>query len=245
MKKLHILKLLKIYRQAQNELLERNWVDQSQIYFNQIKIYQEKLKKSEILREVEAKKAKRQEDLEEMHRVKEEFKPAKPDKIKEIDDSVKEEDRLLDNAMNLIDQAEKLVKNYEVSIKTDVLLYDSPYEEAISHYNKAKSLLQEIGWKDEAARLINTIKFYNEKKEKDEKLREIERSKLEKPEAELLAAKTGTEKELFDKEKKILEIEKKKKDEDNIAGAIFNEIHNAERLAQEYEVKRREKDFDS
>jgi hypothetical protein len=237
-------KIIEIYRQIQNELLERNWVDQSQIYFNQIKIYQEKLKKSEILREVEAKKAKRQEDLEEMHRVKEEFKPAKPDKIKEIDDSVKEEDRLLDNAMNLIDQAEKLVKNYEVSIKTDVLLYDSPYEEAISHYNKAKSLLQEIGWKDEAARLINTIKFYNEKKEKDEKLREIERSKLEKPEAELLAAKTGTEKELFDKEKKILEIEKKKKDEDNIAGAIFNEIHNAERLAQEYEVKRREKDFD-
>ncbi len=153
--------IIDIYRQIQNEVLERGWVDQSQIYFNQIKIYQEKLKKSEILREVEAKKAKRQKDLDEMHRFKEEFKPAKPDKIKKIDDSVKEEDRLLDEAMNLIDQAEKLVKNYEVSIKTDVLLYESPYEEAISNYNKAKKLFQEIGWNDEAARLINTIKFYN------------------------------------------------------------------------------------
>ncbi|MBY8989300.1 MAG: hypothetical protein KGD58_00970 [Candidatus Lokiarchaeota archaeon] len=238
------LEIIEIYRQIQNELLERGWVDQSKIYFNQIKIYQEKLKKNEILREVEAKKAKRIQDIEEMHRVKDEFKPAKSDKIKEIDTSAKEEDILLDKAMNLIDQAEKLVKNYEISIKTDVLLYESPYEKAISYYNEAKKLLQKIGWNDEAGRLINTIKFYTDKKEKDEKLREIERKKLEEPEQELLAAKTHTEKDLFEKEKKILEIEKKKKDRANIAETIFNEIHDAERMAQAYESKIREKNFD-
>ncbi len=236
--------IIEIYRQIQNKLLERGWIEQSQIYFNQIKIYQEKLKKSEVLREVEAKKAEKQRAIEEMHKVKVGFKPAKPDKIKEIDAGVKEEDLLLDEAMSLIEEAERLVKNYEVSIKTDVLLYESPYEKAIANYNEAKKLFQEIGWNDEAGRLINTIKFYKEKKEKDEKLREIEKKKLEEPDAELMAAKTGTEKELFAKEKKILEFEKKKKDKEKLAEKIFNEIHKAEKMAKEYELKIKEGIFE-
>ncbi|MFX1291158.1 MAG: hypothetical protein ACFFAG_09410 [Promethearchaeota archaeon] len=236
--------IIEIYRQIQNEMLERGWVDQSQIYFNQIKIYQEKLKKSEILREVEAKKAEREREIKEMHKVKEDFKPARPDKIKEGDIGIKEEDLLLDKAMNLIDEAERLVKNYEVNIKSDVLLFESPYDKAITNYNEAKNLFQEIGWNDEAGRLINTIKFYKEKQEKDEKLREIEKKKLQEPEAELIAAKTGTEKELFAKEKKILEFEKKKKDEEKQAEKIFNQIHNAERMAKEYELKIKEGFFE-
>ena len=130
-----------------------------------------------------------------------------------------EENIILVKAMNLIDEAEKAVKNYEVRIKTKVLLYKSPYEKVISNYNEAKKLFQEIGWNDEAARLINTIKFYNEKKEKDENLREIEKKKLEKPEVELIAAKTITNKVLFDKEKKISENEKKKKFEEKFVKA--------------------------
>ncbi len=236
--------IIEIYRQIQNQMLERGWIEQSQIYFNQIKIYQEKLKRSEILHEVEAKKAERQRALEEMHKVKVEFKPAKPEKIKEIDAGVKEEDALLDKAMGLIDNAERLVKNYEVSIKTDVLLYESPYEKAIANYNEAKKLFQEISWNDEAGRLSNTIKFYKEKKEKDEKLREIEKKKLEEPDAELMAAKTGTEKELFAKEKKILEFEKKKKDKEKLSEKIFNEIHKAEEMAKEYELKIKEGVFE-
>ncbi|MFX1374693.1 MAG: hypothetical protein ACFFA0_02670 [Promethearchaeota archaeon] len=236
--------IIEIYQQIQNQLFEKGWVDQSQIYLNQIKIYKEKLKKSEVLREVEAKKAKRQEELEGMHRVKKEFKPAKFEKAKELDSGAKEEDVLLDKAMNLIDEAEELVKDYERSIKTDVLLYQSPYEKVIANYNEAKLLFQKIGWNDEAGRLINTIKFYKEKKEKDEKLRELERSKLKKEEAELIVAKTGVEKELFAKEKRILEFEKKKKDDAKLAEGIFDEIHKAERLAQEYEVKIKDGIFD-
>ena len=106
-----------------------------------------------------------QKDLEEMHKVKEDFAPIKP----YIEEEGKEENRIIDTAMNLIDEAEKLVKNYEINIKTDVLLYESPYDKAISYYNEAKKLFQEIGWNDEAIRLIDTVKFYKEKKEKDEK----------------------------------------------------------------------------
>ncbi|MFX1346245.1 MAG: hypothetical protein ACFFAI_14125, partial [Promethearchaeota archaeon] len=236
--------IIKIYRQIQNQLLEKGWIEQSQIYFNQIKIYQEKLKKSEILREVEAKKAERQKELEEMHKVKEEFKPVRPDKLKEKSAENKKEDILLDRAMTLIEEAEKLVKNYEVNIKTDVLLYESPYEKAIANYNQAKKLFQEIGWNDEASRLTNTINFYNEKKERDEKLRDIEKKKLEEPELDLMVAKTGAEKELFAKEKRILEIEKKKKDEEKLAEKIFNEMHKAEKMAKDYELKIKEGIFE-
>ena len=156
----------------------------------------------------------------------------------------KEEDIQLDKAMNLIDETEKAVKKYELSIKKDILVYESPYNKAISNYEQARELFQKIGWNDEAGRLINTIKFYKEKKEKDEKLREIEKKKLEEPEAELMAAKTGTEKELFAKEKKILEFEKKKKDKEKQAEKIFIEIHKAEKMAKEYELKIKEGIFE-
>ena len=237
--------IIEIYREIQNKLLERGWVDQSQIYFNQIKIYQEKLKKSEILREVEAKKAKRQKELEDMYKVKEEFKPVRPEKIKELEGEETEQDKIIDRAMKLIDEAEELVKNYEINIKTDVLLYESPYDNAISNYTEAKKLFQEIGWNEEAIRLIDTIKFYKDKEEKDEKLREIEQDKLKEPEKKLIAAKINAEKELLAKEKRIIEFEASKKEETKLAEKIFDEIHNAERMAQEYELKIKDGNFDT
>ena len=51
---------------------------------------------------------------------------------------------------------------------------------AISNYKEARKIFKEIGWNDEANRLIKTINFYKDKKEKDEKLRIIEQEKLEK-----------------------------------------------------------------
>jgi hypothetical protein len=238
------LEIIEIYKQIKNELTEKGWVEQVQIYLNQIKIYEEKLEKSENLRQVEAKKAERQKDFDEMHKIKEEFKPVKPEKLKERVAEIKEEDISLDNAMSLIDEAEKSVKNYELNIKTEVLLYESPYEKAIANYQEAKKLFQKIGWSEEAARLISTIKFYEEKKEKDENLRQLEKKKLEEPAIELGFAKDDTEKALFAREKKILEFEKTKKEKNEAAEKIFSDIHKAERMAQEYELKIKEDIFD-
>ena len=211
------------------------------MFSNQIKIYQDKLEKHEKLLKVEAQKAEKQKEIEEMHKVgKKEVKPYRPEKIKEIEEGYKEEDLLLDKAMSLIEEAERSVKSYKLSIKTDVLLYESPYDSAIKNYENAQKLFKEIGWNDEANRLIKTIKFYEEKKEKDDRLREIEKKKLEEPETELIAAKADTEKELLAREKKILEFEKKKEEEAKLAEQIFDKIHNAERMAQEYELKIKE-----
>jgi tetratricopeptide (TPR) repeat protein len=236
--------VIDIYKDIREKVYARGWKEQADVYGNQIKIYQEKLDKHGTLIEVEAKKAERQREIEEMHKIKEDFKPAKPDKIKEMDEGLKEEDIILDNAMNLIDEAEKKVKNYELSIKTDVLFYESPYNDAISNYQEAKKLFQKIGWNDEASRLINTIKFYKEKKEKDEKLRDIEKKKLEEPTIDLEFAKKDTEKDLFAREKVILELEKAEKEKGAAVEKIFGDIHKAERIAQEYEIKIKDDIFD-
>ncbi|MFX1571728.1 MAG: hypothetical protein ACFFB0_03190 [Promethearchaeota archaeon] len=232
------VEIMDIYEEIKEKVLKKGWGDQASIYSNQIKFYQDKLEKHEKLLEVEAQKAEKEKQLEEMHKIgKKEVKPYKPEKIKEIEEGNKEEDIVLNQAMNLIDEAEKLVKNYELSIKSDVLLYESPYNKAIENYEEAQKLLKQIDWNEEAIRLIKTIKFYKEKKDKDEKLREFEKKKLEEPEPTLLTAKVDTEKELLAREEKILEFEKKKKEEAKVAEEIFNKIHKAERMAQEYEVK--------
>lgn len=233
--------IIEIYKQIKNDLTDKGWIEQVQIYSNQIKIYEKKLKKSEKLHQVEAKKADRQRDIDEMHRVREELKP---EKVNETVGEIKEEDILLDNAMSLIDEAERSVKNYELSIKTDVLLYESPYEKAIENYQEAKKLFQKIGWNEEASRLVNTIKFYKKKNEKDENLRQLEKKKLEELTIEKVLVKDDTKKGNFAREKRILEFEKQKKEKSEAAEKIFNEIQKAEKMAQEYEIKKKEIIFD-
>ncbi|MFX0144251.1 MAG: hypothetical protein ACFE9C_09250, partial [Candidatus Hodarchaeota archaeon] len=230
--------IIEIYNQIRKELVDRGWMGQSQIYSNQIKIYQEKLDNHEKLLEIEAKKAQRERDIEEMYKLgKKEVISAKKEKIMELEGEEKEEDILLDKAMNLIDDAEKAVKSYELSIRKDILVYESPYDNAISNYEQAREIFQKIGWKEEAGRLINTINFYKDKREKDERLREIEQKKLEEPEIGLKAAEVLPEKDFLERQKRILEIEQKEKESDESASKIFNMIQNAERLAQEYELK--------
>jgi hypothetical protein len=230
--------IIEIYNETRALLVEKGWIEQSQIYTNQIKIYQEKLKKHEHLLEVEEKKAQRERELEQLKKLgKREVIPVKPEKVKELGAGEKEEDILLEKAMNLIDKAEKAVKSYELSIRKDILVYVSPYDRAITNYENAREIFKKIGWNDEANRLVNTIKFYKEKKEKDEKLRIIEQKKFEKPEIELISAEIEPDKKFFERQKRLVEIVQKEKELDEAAAGIFNMIQSAERMAQEYELK--------
>ncbi|MCK4379668.1 MAG: hypothetical protein KAW51_00910 [Candidatus Lokiarchaeota archaeon] len=237
--------VIDIYKQIKDKIDERGWIEQSQIYKNQIKIYQGKLEKHEKLLEVEAQKAQREKDLEDMHKVgRREIKPAKPEKIKELEAEDKEEDILLEKAMNLIDEAEKTVKSYELSIRKDILIYKNPYDKVVSNYEEARELFKKIGWNDESNRLINTIKFYKDKKEKDDKLRAIEQKKLEKSEIGLESVKINTEKEFLERQKRLSEFEEKQKQADETTAEIFDMIQEAEKIAQEYELKVKSGVFD-
>ncbi|MFX1501382.1 MAG: hypothetical protein ACFFDH_10520, partial [Promethearchaeota archaeon] len=230
--------IIEIYKNLREKVHARGWKEQSEIYTNQIKIYQEKLEKHEKLLEIEAQKVQKEKELEELKkRDKKEIKPVKPDKIKKIGSEIKEEDILLDKAMNLIDDTEKTVKKYELNIKKDILVYESPYDKAISNYEEAREIFTEIGWKDEANRLIKTISFYKDKKEKDDKLRKIEQEKLEQPKFDVELFKVDSEKEFLERQKRLSEFEEKRNQADETAKKIFNMIQEAEKMAQEYEIK--------
>ncbi|NVM35114.1 MAG: hypothetical protein HWN81_05930 [Candidatus Lokiarchaeota archaeon] len=237
--------VIDLYKHLREKVYAWGWREQSQIYSNQIKIYQDKAEKHKNLLKIEAQKAQREKKLKELQKLgKKEIKPAKPENIKELETEDKEEDILLDKAMNLIDEAEKAVKSYELSIKKDILVYKSPYDKAVSNYEVARDLFKKIGWNEEANRLIKTIKFYKDKKEKDDKLRVIEQKKLEKPEIELEPIKLTTEKEFLERQKRLTEFEEKQKQADETAAEIFNMIQDAEKMAQEYELKLKSGVFD-
>jgi len=71
----------------------------------------------------------------------------------------------------------------------------------------------------------------------DDKLREIEQKKLKEPSIELIVSDIKPDKEFIDRQKRLLEIEQKQKEGDKVASEILNNIQNAERMAQEYEIK--------
>ncbi|UCC18872.1 MAG: hypothetical protein JSV62_12290 [Promethearchaeota archaeon] len=239
------VEVIDIYKQLREKVYARGWKKQAEIFANQIKIYQEKQEKHEKLLEIEAKKAKREKEIEEMYKDgKKKTITARPERIGEIKAEQKDQDILLDKAMNLIDEAEKTVKSYELSIRKDILVYESPYNNAISNYEQAREIFQKIGWNDEASRLVSTIKFYKDKKEKDDNLREIEKRKLEKPEIEFETVKIKPDKDFLDRQKRLKVFEQKQKESDEKAVGIMYIIQNAERMAQEYELKLKSGVFD-
>ena len=64
----------------------------------------------------------------------------------------------------MINKAEDMASVYDKKIKGGkILKVDCPYEEIISIYKDARIKFEEIGWKDQANRLVGTVKYYNEK----------------------------------------------------------------------------------
>jgi len=160
----------------------------------------------------------------------------KQQKLQEIEKQKKEEENLLNVAMTLIDDAEKYVKKYEIALKKDILNQISPYDSAISAYKEARKIFQKIGWGEEANRLIETIKFYKDKKIKDDKLRILERKKLEEVEIEsVILEEIKPRREELEKEKQALEFQQEKLEQNKIKDEALKMIDDAEKLAKDYE----------
>jgi len=234
------LKIAELYKRIRERVYAREWYEEAELYANQIKIYQEKFGKDKRLRQLEAQKLERQKEYEESLKISKEAKSIKFQIPKELETKDKETEELLNNAMNLINETENDVRSYELTIKKDILIIQSPYEKAISNYEQAKKIFQKIGWNEEARRLINTINFYRDKKKKDDNLRALEEEKLIKAKEEEEKRKFYPKEEVFVREKKVIEFEKIKEEEMKGTDEIFNLINKAERLAQEYEIKKKE-----
>jgi len=235
--------IMNTFENIVNIVSERGWQDEAAIYKTQIRKYKEKLERDNKLRKIEAQKLQKQKDFDELHKIKEVdtiravIKSLdREEQMLDVFEKKREQNYLTDKAMTVIDDAEKLVKNYELKIKKEIFLYDSPYEEVISLYKEARKLFIEADWRDEASRLIATIKFYMDKKEKDDKLRDLEESKREKAKLEAEAMKVQPRKDLIEKKKKVLELEHRKKEKELESDEIFEMINEAERLVKEYEL---------
>ncbi|MHA1930928.1 MAG: hypothetical protein ACW96X_00215, partial [Promethearchaeota archaeon] len=110
---------------------------------------------------------------------------AREKKILEIEKVKKEENEAAENIFRDIHKAERIAKEYELKIKEGIFDQEPPYDEILNIYREARKKFEEIGWIEESMKLINTIKFYKEKHEKDDKLRALEINKVKKQEEDL------------------------------------------------------------
>ncbi|MFX1322761.1 MAG: hypothetical protein ACFFAQ_14080 [Promethearchaeota archaeon] len=143
--------------------------------------------------------------------------------------------------IEVIDNVEKIARDYELAIKKHKFKIKCPYSEIINMYENIRQILIDYGWNEQAMIFNNQIKFYQEKLEKDKKLREIKsRIAKKKKETEVLykIKEIDTLRAVIlslNKEEMILNFEEKKKRKLKQSEEIFNMIDNVERMAKEYE----------
>ncbi|MBY9016326.1 MAG: hypothetical protein KGD68_11585 [Candidatus Lokiarchaeota archaeon] len=236
-KKCPYLEIAEMYKNLRKKVYVRGWRDEAELYTNQITMYNEKYQKDKRLRELEIQKVKKQQEFEESLKAPTEIKPLKLAELEALDSKNRESDEIMAQGLALIDNAEKAVRNYEVNLKRDILSYKSPYEEVINMYSKARKLLQKIGWNEEAQKLSNTISFYESKRLKDDKLRAFELQKIEESKTTPVLVPKD---DLLIQENRIDELKKLKVAKSKESEEILNRISQAEKMAKDYEIKKKE-----
>ncbi|MHA1762215.1 MAG: hypothetical protein ACTSYC_00425, partial [Promethearchaeota archaeon] len=139
--------IIKNYKEIQDLLRENNRMREASLYENTIKLYQQKLEQDKKLREIEAQKIQKREDLEALQIIESGAKEG--DEIEKqmiLKATKKEENEQFQQAMHLIEEVEKEIKKYETQLKKNILEHEAPYERAINAYKKAQDILKNIGW---------------------------------------------------------------------------------------------------
>ena len=231
--------IIEIYDEIRKKVYTRGWQGEAEVYSNQIRIYREKLQNDIKLRELEEEKQKKQLLYEESMKA----SPTTDSKfirLKTKEEEQDENDLIFNQAMDIINKTENEVKSYELSLKKEILTISSPYPMAIENYEKARKLLMQIGWKEEALKLNDTISLYKQKKMRDDNLRNIEMEKLKKDAIKSQISKKVETNKVFAEEEKRIELEKLKQEKSKEADFVFELINRAESMAQEYELKKKE-----
>ncbi|MFX1397717.1 MAG: hypothetical protein ACFFAS_11830 [Promethearchaeota archaeon] len=208
-------KIINIYREIQSLLRERGLEKEALAYHNSIRLYKNKIEKDKKLREIEARKAQKDKEFAEVYKV----KPIKKQQevITPAPNKAREKDKA-EQAMKLIEDAENEIRVYETYLKKDILSVESPFDRIISYYRDARRLFLDINWTEEANRLIKTIKFYKDKKIRDDRLRTVEMQKIkaEKAKQEHLGKRRVELERLEIERQKQGELEKKEKEKEEI-----------------------------
>ena len=168
-------------------------------------------------------------------------------KIKEFESKKEEEENFKSQITELVDKAEKLAREYKIkkkkALKNNQLLeVDAPYHEIIEIYTKAKDMLIERGWTDQASIYQKQIDLYLSRTAQDKKLRAIETQKIQKQkEYEEHLKFNKIERQPISEARRIKDVQEKyqKELEDEYFEKQISEvIDNAERDAHEYEMRK-------
>ena len=178
-------KIIKAYESIRQTLINYGWNEQAMIFNEQVKFYQEKLEKDKKLRIIEVQKVQKRKEIEGLYKNKEIntiraviFSLNREEKILDFEEKKKEKIKESEEIFNMISNAERMAKEYEKERKKGRILYlDCPYEKIIEIYKEVVKRFESIGWKEESSKLIDSIEYYNNKLEKDKRLREIEARK--------------------------------------------------------------------
>lgn len=235
--------IIDIYGKIIEILKEAGWNDQIQPYRETIKLYEKKLEKDLKLREIE--KHKVEEGAEISTNDESGKKRAIKDKVFEFEQKKKEQERIQIEIDKLIDKAENMARRYESKLKLMDFSMDCPYNIIIGIYEEIISTLKEVGWGDQLNIYRSTIKRYEERLQKDIKLRELESKKHGLAESKSTSSTLAKEREkkLSERDTKIFQYEEKKREEERIQKDIDDMIDNAENAARNYELALKQKDF--
>ncbi|MHA1191046.1 MAG: hypothetical protein ACTSP9_01965 [Promethearchaeota archaeon] len=231
------LKISELYEEIYKQVYKRGWKEESKLYKKQVVLFREKFEKDNRLRKLELEKIEKQKVYEESLKVSSDAKTSNIQKLQELEGKRDEKEIQLNQAMNLINEAENAVRSYELSIKKDIILLKSPYDDAILKYEQAKKIFKDIEWIDESNRLIATIKFYKEKKVRDDNLRDLEMQKLENKKKMVIKTDQTFGKTANLQEMRALKFETSKKEKVSKADIILNGIIEAEKIVKDYELE--------
>ena len=192
---------------------------------------QKKKKAQEVLR-------KREEQVKQ-EKIKEEEKRYK--KLQAYETKKLEEKEFRRTIEELVDKAEKLTREYELQIRKGNFKQKCFYPEVVHIYTEVRKKLFERGWKKEAQMYTGQIKKYNEKLEKDKKLRKLEAQKKEK-EKEFKDYYKSTAKVPETKQSKV---QSKRQINDKLfEEEISKQVDQAEKLVRDYELQIRKGNFE-
>ncbi len=179
--------VISYYDEARKIFHKIGWKDEARRLINTIKFYTEKKEKDEKLRIFEQRKLKEAElEVVAVKPESEEEILVRHKKIIEYEKKKQEKTHNADEIFQMINDAERMAQEYEVNIKEGILKHECPYSKIIEVYRDAKKGFENIGWTEEASKLVSSINFYKEKLEKDIKLRALETSKVRRREEEIL-----------------------------------------------------------
>ncbi len=238
-----------MYEEARKLLIERGWVDQAKIYANQIQIYKEKLTKDIKIRELEATKAKKDREYQDIMRTGKVTRELEEDskreeRFKSIEAKLKkgfEDEKFQNFITETVGNTEKMVRNYELEIKKGNFKVDPPYQKVIDIYTEIRQKLIEREWMDQVDIYTNQIRIYNSKLENDNKLRAVEAQKKEKEKAYIdsLKLKADDAEKLKDLDEKILSKYKGEIEEAKFQNLITSLVEEADKMERDYEAKKK------